>query len=66
MLLGAGLDCLHATLLEHQGLWAPLVKLLHSRWACLLLVCNACVNAAPMRLREVGDVTGLGSSTRLP
>jgi hypothetical protein len=27
---------------------------------------TTCVNAAPMRLREVGDVTGLGSSTRLP
>jgi hypothetical protein len=34
MLLGTGPDCLHAILLEHQGLWAPLVKLLHLRWAC--------------------------------
>jgi hypothetical protein len=23
VLLGTGLDCLHAILLEHQGLWAP-------------------------------------------
>jgi hypothetical protein len=32
----------------------------------LLFVCNACFDAAPMRLRKVGDVIGLGSSARLP
>jgi hypothetical protein len=51
----------HDILLEYQGLWPPLVKLLHFRWACLLFVCIACVNAAPTTLRKFGDVTGPGS-----
>jgi hypothetical protein len=40
----------------------PRVKLLHFKWACLLLVCTACINAALTRLQKFGDGPVPGST----
>jgi hypothetical protein len=40
---------------------ATALKVAHLNKACSSYVCNACVNAAPTRLRKFGAVTGLAN-----
>jgi hypothetical protein len=51
MMLDTGPDCLHAILLEHQGLWAPPGQATAFQVGLLSFVCIACVNAAPLAPR---------------